>query len=52
MYNGGAGVSINSKNGVFYKAHIWDLSFFISMQNWVFYNNSERPVDALAIENY
>ena len=31
------GVSIISKNGVFYKAHIWGLSFFISMQNWVFY---------------
>ena len=28
------GVSINSKNGVFYKAQIWGLS--LRMQNWVF----------------
>ena len=34
-----AGVSINSKNGVFYKSWYLRLEFFISMPNVVFYNN-------------
>ena len=33
------GVSINSKNGVFYKSWYLRLEFFISMPNVVFYNN-------------